>query len=80
MQIWGLLLGRAAGLLLTSPLRFRFRIAEGQKTGSQMCFKPDSLIVDPPCELPYCCDGGNDVICMPQREFTTLDAKAAGCV
>ena len=25
-------------------------------------------------------DGGNHVICMPQREFTTLDAKAAGCV
>ena len=80
MQIWGLLLGRAAGLLLTWPLRCGFRIAEGQKMESQMCFKRDSLIVDPPCELPYCCEGGNRVICMPQREFTTLDAKAAGCV
>ena len=80
MQIWGLLLVRAAGLLLTWPLRFGFRIAEGQKIESQMCFKRNSLIVDPPCELPYCCDGGNHVICMPQREFTTLDAKAAGCV
>ena len=80
MQIWGLLLVRAAGLLLTWPLRFGFRIAEGQKIESQMCFKPDSLIVDPPCELPYCCEGGNHVICMPQREFPTLDAKAAGCV
>ena len=49
MQIWGLLLVRAAGLLLTWPLRFGFRIAEGQKIESQMCFKPDSLIVDPPC-------------------------------
>ena len=80
MQIWGLLLVRAAGLLLTWPLRFGFRIAEGQKIESQMCFKPDSLIVDPPCEPPYCCEGGNHVICMPQREFPTLDAKAAGCV
>ena len=42
-----------------------------------MCFKLDSLIVDPPCELPYYCEGGNRVICMPQGEFTTLDAKAA---
>ena len=54
-----------------------FRIAEGQKIESQMCFKLDSLIVDPPCELPYCCEGGNRVICMPQGKFTTLDAKAA---
>ena len=80
MQIWGLLLFRAAGLLLTWPLRLGFRIAEEQQIESQMCFNPDSLIVYPPCELPYCCDGGNHVICMHQREFTTLDAKAAGCV
>ena len=80
MQIWRLLLVRAEGLLLTWPLRFGFRIAEGQKIESQMCFKPESLIVGPPCELPYCCEGGNHVICMPQRDIPTLDAKAAGCV
>ena len=79
-QVWGLLLGRAAGLLLTWLLRCGFRIAEGQKIESQMCFKLDSLIVDPPCELPSCCEGGNRVICMPQGEFTTLDAKSAGRV
>ena len=36
----------------------RISHAEGQKIESQMCFKLDSLIVDPPCELPFCCEGG----------------------
>ena len=66
MQIWRLLLVRAAGLLLTWPLSLGFRIAEEQKIESQMCFKRDSLIVDPPCELPDCFEGGNRVIFMPQ--------------
>ena len=80
MQIWGLLPGCAAGLLLTWPLRCGFRIAEGQKIESQMCFKRDFLIVDPTSGLQYCCERGNRAICITQGEFTTLDAKAAGCV
>ena len=79
-QVWGLLLGRAAGLLLTWFLRCGFRIAAGQKIESQMCFKLDPLIVDPPCEFPSCCEGDNRVICMLQGEFTTLDGKSAGRV